>query len=96
MPHILFPVVLLVGILGVIAVITNPDSDHWESYGVIYMLVWFIAVIVSGFWKMMYTPPSEVKKDVELGMKIMGVCRYCGKKLPSFFTGRCPHCTADL
>lgn len=77
----------------------KPDQNDEYNGGliVLYLLAWIVALIILALWAP-YKPlrSYNAKADVDLASKILGVCKYCGKKLPSFLTGKCPHCTADL
>ena len=53
-------------------------------------LVWIFLV----FW--MLGEGGATKKDFDRGFKINKTCPRCFKKLPSMFSSKCPHCTADL
>jgi hypothetical protein len=66
------------------------ESDMDAFLFLIIPIIWIIA----GFW--MFISMGGTKEDVNLGLRINKICPYCMKKLPSYLTTKCPHCTADL
>lgn len=61
--------------------------------GFLFFITPFIWII-AGFW--MFISMGGTKEDVNLGLRINKICPSCMKKLPSYLTTKCPHCTADL
>lgn len=39
---------------------------------------------------------EDLRKNSKNITKAIGVCPKCLKKIPSYFTTKCPHCTADI
>ena len=95
MKSLIMVIVFVGGIYGLLQ-FEEDENGEYSGYLLLYIFLWIVAVVASFFWALFGTPPSARSADVNMGMKILGVCRYCGKKLPSFFTAKCPHCTADL
>jgi hypothetical protein len=60
-----------------------------------YWIGYIIVNIIVAIWRMQ-DPGYDVKSDMRHAFKIAKKCPYCMKKLPSYFTSKCPHCTADL
>ena len=63
-----------------------------------YALYWFFYIIINIvvlLWRMA-EPGYDAKADVKQAFWVAKKCRYCMKKLPSYFTSKCPHCTSDL
>ena len=78
------------------------DVQHWykHDYGLLhillYIIFWIVIFIASAIWRMTDMSSDEIRDDVHHAMKMAKKCRYCLKKLPSYHTTKCPHCTADL
>jgi len=62
----------------------------------LYGLVFIAVNIWSAMWRMADMSADEIRDDAHHAMKMAKKCRYCLKKLPSYYTAKCPHCTADL
>ena len=74
-------------------------QGHWNDWElgtyVLYWVFYTIINIVVLLWRMA-EPDYDAKADARQSFRIAKKCRYCMKKLPSYFTSKCPHCTADL
>jgi len=66
------------------------ESDMDAFLFLIIPIIWIIA----GFW--MFISMGGTKEDVNTALRINKICPSCMKKLPSYLTTKCPHCTADL
>jgi hypothetical protein len=62
----------------------------------LYGLVYIAVNIWSAVWRMVDMSADEMKGDFKHAMAMSKRCPSCLKKLPSYFTSKCPHCTADL
>ena len=65
-------------------------SEFDSTLSFITPFIWFFA----SAW--MFAKSDVTKEDIELGFRINKKCPKCFKNLPSSFTTKCPHCTADL
>ena len=85
---------------GIYFLITDVQHWHKYEYGLLYILFYIIfyliAVIAAGVWRMVDMSSDEIKADVKNAIAMSKRCPRCLKKLPSYFTSKCPHCTADL
>ena len=72
------------------------DAYSWDlGSNALYWFFYIIINIVVLLWRMA-EPGYDAKADVEQAFRVAKKCRHCMKKLPSYFTSKCPHCTADL
>ena len=71
------------------------DIDWGWGLIILYWILYIIINIVVLLWRIA-EPDYDAKADVKQAFMIAKKCRYCMKKLPSYFTSKCPHCTADL
>jgi hypothetical protein len=69
------------------------DSSLW--WVLFYWISYIIINIIVAIWRMQ-DPGYDAKSDIEHAFKIAKKCPCCMKKLPSYFTSKCPYCTADL
>ena len=63
---------------------------------IIYPIVYILYLV---FWRIKYGQPISSEDARAWGsavQKTLKICPHCLKKLPSVFTTKCPHCTADL
>jgi len=70
--------------------------DNGLLYTLVYIIFWILAFLASAFWRMTDMSADEIRDDVHHTLKMAKKCRYCLKKLPSYYSTTCPHCTADL
>lgn len=91
---------LIIGGGGIVYFITDVQHWHEHDYGLLhillYIIFWFAVFLASALWRMVDMSSDEIRNDVHHAMKMAKKCRYCLKKLPSYSTSKCPHCTADL
>jgi len=91
---------LIVGGAGIVFFLS--DVQHWHKldngllYILLYIIFYAVAFLGSAVWRMVDMSADEIRDDVRNAMKMANKCRHCLKKLPSYYTAKCPHCTADL
>ena len=61
-----------------------------------YIIFAIAAIVAAAVWRMVDMSADEMKADFKQAMAMSKRCPRCLKKLPSYFTSKCPHCTADL
>ena len=75
------------------------NMDEWSESSLWWVLFYWIGYIIINlivvYWRM-GDSNYDMKSDINHAMKIAKKCPYCMKKLPSYFTGKCPNCTANL
>ena len=71
------------------------DSDWGLGWVLLYWILYIVINTVVVIWRMT-DPDYDIKSDVKHSFKIAKKCPNCMKSLPSYFTSKCPHCTADL
>ena len=80
---------------------THPtDAQYGDDPDYTFMLLgfftWVVAIIATFIWYLWGRSAEdigEISRSMFQGAK---KCRYCLKSLPSVWTAKCPHCTADL
>jgi glucan phosphoethanolaminetransferase (alkaline phosphatase superfamily) len=91
---------LIVGGGGIVFFLSDVQDWYKHDYGLLhtllYIIFWIVAFLASAFWRMADMSADEIRDDAHHAMKMAKKCRYCLKKLPSYYTAKCPHCTADL
>ena len=58
--------------------------------------IWLIAAISATIARSANDEDYSLADDVKGGFRATKTCPHCFNKLPSYFTTKCPHCTADL
>ena len=63
-----------------------------------YGLFWIITLVVMYILNFTYAGLSgeQIKAQGRDVSKVLKRCPKCTKKIPSYFTTKCPHCTADI
>jgi hypothetical protein len=63
-----------------------------------YGLFWIIVTIALIGFQLAFSDvtPKQAKAQGSNVSKILKRCPKCTKKIPSYFTTKCPHCTADI
>jgi hypothetical protein len=69
-------------------------EDDWGLKG--YSFFWLFYVIINIAMIIWRIQDDQMHFDGKKTLKYLKICPYCMKKLPSYFSSKCPYCTADL
>ena len=89
-------------IIGIIILVNNMSNNPGYSIddiglgGFVFMVIfWIVINIIVAGWRM-NEPGYDANADAKNAWRVLKTCPHCMKKLPSYFTSKCPHCTANL
>ena len=82
---------------GIFLFFNGASSIEDVNWGVFlpYCIFYIVINIIVAGWRM-NEPGYDAEADAKNAWRVLKTCPHCMKKLPSYFTSKCPHCTANL
>jgi len=84
----LYLILMAIALIFAIGLLFN-DTRWWP---------WSLGGLAFANWAILRLTDEDydIEKGVKNGFRAAKRCPHCMKSLPSYFTTKCPHCTADL